>query len=48
MTQAELKKLATEYAKKALKISEGKDPAPESVKKIVNELVRKFAPICTT
>lgn len=45
MNLAELKSIATGYAKKALKTSEGKDPSPESVKKIVSELVYKFAPI---
>lgn len=45
MAQSTLRKAATEYAKKALKTSEGKDPSPAKLKKTVNELVRKFAPI---
>ena len=41
MNRAELKSIATEYAKKALKISESKD-SPSKVEKIVNELVHAF------
>lgn len=47
MHLVELKSIATEYAKKAFKISEGKDPSPAKVNKVVSELVHKFAPIVT-
>lgn len=45
MTQTELQKVATEYATKALRTMEGKDPSPEKVRGVVGHLVRKFGPI---
>lgn len=45
MTQTELEMAATKYVQKALKTSDGKDPTPAKVKRTVNAIVRKFAPI---
>ena len=47
MTQEELRTAATKYVQKALKTSEGKYPSPAKVKKTVDVLVCKFAPIVT-